>query len=63
MEYFPINQLYGSYLLEEAKREIQYLFPPQHTLALIKPHITQEQREDIFKLIREAGFEITQVRK
>lgn len=44
MEDLPINQLYGSDSLEAARREIQYFFPPQNTLALLKPHVTQEQR-------------------
>nr|XP_021538618.1 thioredoxin domain-containing protein 3 [Neomonachus schauinslandi] len=63
MEDLPINQLYGSDSLEAAEREIQYFFPPQSTLALLKPHVTQEQREEILKLIREAGFEITQTKE
>nr|XP_045721002.1 thioredoxin domain-containing protein 3 [Mirounga angustirostris] len=63
MEDLPINQLYGSDSLEAAEREIQYFFPPQSTLALLKPHVTQEQREEILKLIREAGFEITQMKE
>ncbi|XP_047551369.1 thioredoxin domain-containing protein 3 isoform X6 [Lutra lutra] len=63
MEGLPINQLYGSDSLEAAERDIQYFFPPQSTLALLKPHLTQEQREEILKLIREAGFEITQMKE
>ncbi|XP_034877267.1 thioredoxin domain-containing protein 3 [Mirounga leonina] len=63
MEDLPINQLYGSDSLEAAEMEIQYFFPPQSTLALLKPHVTQEQREEILKLIREAGFEITQMKE
>ncbi|XP_065794545.1 thioredoxin domain-containing protein 3 [Muntiacus reevesi] len=63
IEGLPINQLYGSDSLEDAEREIQYFFPPQHTVALIKPHVTQEQREDIMKLIKETGFDITQMKE
>ncbi|XP_059964780.1 thioredoxin domain-containing protein 3 [Mesoplodon densirostris] len=63
MESLPINQLYGSDSLEAAERDIQYFFPPQHTTALIKPHVTQEQREDILTLIKEAGFDITQMKE
>uniref|UniRef100_A0A8D1RI03 Thioredoxin domain-containing protein n=1 Tax=Sus scrofa TaxID=9823 RepID=A0A8D1RI03_PIG len=63
MESSPINQLYGSDSLEAAEREIQHFFPPQHTVALIKPHVSPEQREDILKLIKEAGFDITQVKE
>ncbi|XP_034522027.1 thioredoxin domain-containing protein 3 isoform X3 [Ailuropoda melanoleuca] len=63
MEDLPINQLYGSDSLEAARREIQYFFPPQNTLALLKPHVTQEQREEILELIRKTGFEITQMKE
>ncbi|XP_045683218.1 thioredoxin domain-containing protein 3 [Phyllostomus hastatus] len=62
-ESLPINQLYGSDSLEAAEREIQHFFPLQSTLALIKPHVTHEQREDIFNLIKEAGFDITQMKE
>lgn len=44
MEGLPINQLYGSDSLETAEKEIQYFFPPEQTLALVKPHVTREQR-------------------
>ncbi|XP_049570655.1 thioredoxin domain-containing protein 3 [Orcinus orca] len=63
MESLPINHLYGSDSLEAAERDIQYFFPPEHTAALIKPHVTQEQREDILTLIKEAGFDITQMKE
>ncbi|KAM8764548.1 thioredoxin domain-containing protein 3 [Rhynchonycteris naso] len=63
MDSLPINQLYGSDSLEAAEKEIQYFFPPQHTLAVIKPHVTQEQREEIFDLIKKAGFDITQAKE
>lgn len=41
---FPINQFYGSSSKVAAEKEIEEFFPPQATLALIKPHVTQEQR-------------------
>ncbi|XP_077614434.1 thioredoxin domain-containing protein 3 isoform X1 [Crocuta crocuta] len=63
VEGLPINQLYGSDSLEMAEKEIQYFFPPEQTLALIKPHVTREQREEILKYIQEAGFEITQMKE
>nr|KAF6338318.1 NME/NM23 family member 8 [Pipistrellus kuhlii] len=59
----PINQLYGSDSLEAAERDIQYFFPPQKTLALIKPHVTPEQREAILHRIKEAGFEIIRIKE
>lgn len=50
MESLPINQLYGSDSLEAAEKEIRYFFPPQNTLALIKPHATHEQRGKYLKM-------------
>ncbi|XP_014394977.1 PREDICTED: thioredoxin domain-containing protein 3-like [Myotis brandtii] len=63
MENLPINQLYGSDSLEAAEREIQYFFPPQNTLAVIKPQATHAQREMIFNRIKEAGFDIIQMKE
>ncbi|XP_032943839.1 thioredoxin domain-containing protein 3 [Rhinolophus ferrumequinum] len=63
MESLPINQLYGSVSLEAAEKEIEYFFPPQNVLGLIKPHVTHEQREEILNLIKENGFEITQMKE
>nr|KAF6319891.1 NME/NM23 family member 8 [Myotis myotis] len=63
MENLPINQLYGSDSLEAAEREIQYFFPPQNTLAVIKPQATLKQREMIFNRIKEAGFDIIQMKE
>ncbi|XP_023606793.1 thioredoxin domain-containing protein 3 [Myotis lucifugus] len=63
MENLPINQLYGSDSPEAAEREIQYFFPPQNTLAVIKPQATHAQREMIFSRIKEAGFEIIQMKE
>lgn len=59
----PINQLYGSDSLEAAEKEILHFFPPQNTLAVIKPHVTHQEREEILSLIKEAGFDITQVKE
>lgn len=50
MESLPINQFYGSDSLELAERDIQYFFPPQQTLALIKPHVTPEQKGKYLKI-------------
>ncbi|XP_045420277.1 thioredoxin domain-containing protein 3 [Lemur catta] len=59
----PVNQLYGSDSLETAEREIEHFFPLQSTLALIKPHATREQRGEILKTIKEAGFDLTQAKE
>ncbi|XP_062970772.1 thioredoxin domain-containing protein 3 [Cynocephalus volans] len=63
MESLPVNQLYGSDSSETAEREIQHFFPPQNTLAVIKPHVTREQREEILRSIKENGFDLTQVKE
>ncbi|XP_060051832.1 thioredoxin domain-containing protein 3 isoform X1 [Erinaceus europaeus] len=62
MDSLPICQLHGSDSLEAAEREIQLLFPPQNTLAMIKPHVTPKEREEILKLIKENGFEMIQAK-
>ncbi|KAL4670022.1 hypothetical protein H8959_008576, partial [Pygathrix nigripes] len=63
MDSLPVNQLYGSDSLETAERDIQHFFPLQSTLGLIKPHATSEQREKILNMIKEAGFDLAQVKK
>lgn len=50
MESLPINQLYGSVSLEAAEKEIEYFFPPENVLGLIKPHVTHEQRGKYLKV-------------
>ncbi|XP_050999145.1 thioredoxin domain-containing protein 3 [Acomys russatus] len=62
-ESFPINLFYGSPSKEEAEKEIEHFFPPQSTLALIKPHVSPEQRKEILKAIKEAGFELTMLKE
>lgn len=44
MENEPINQLHGSASCEEAEREINFFFPQQRTLAVIKPDAMEEHR-------------------
>ncbi|CAG09297.1 unnamed protein product, partial [Tetraodon nigroviridis] len=55
-----INQLHGSASHEEAEREIRFFFPPQQTLAAIKPDAMQEHKETILEEIRGSGFSILQ---
>ena len=33
----PIGQLHGSSTPDDAQKELQFFFPQEHTLALIKP--------------------------
>ncbi|XP_077883901.1 thioredoxin domain-containing protein 3 [Ictidomys tridecemlineatus] len=63
MDGLPFNQLYGSNSSEIAQRDIEYFFPLQSTLALIKPHVTHEQREIILKIIKDSGFDLTQLKE
>ncbi|XP_069854710.1 thioredoxin domain-containing protein 3 isoform X1 [Dipodomys merriami] len=62
-EELPINQLYGSNSPDIAEREIEHFFPLTSTLAIIKPHVSHEQREEILKLIKESGFDITMMKQ
>ncbi|XP_059199417.1 thioredoxin domain-containing protein 6 [Centropristis striata] len=59
----PINQLHGSESHEEAEREIDFFFPKQQTLAVIKPDAMEEHREKILQEIRGSGFSVTQLKK
>ncbi|KAI1899249.1 hypothetical protein AGOR_G00059860 [Albula goreensis] len=55
----PINQLHGSRSPEEAEREIEFFFPQEQTLAVIKPDALEEHREEILEQIRNSGFTIS----
>ncbi|XP_038604083.1 thioredoxin domain-containing protein 6 [Tachyglossus aculeatus] len=70
----PFNAVHGSENQEWAERELAYFFPgfkvsdeatetkqrktPQRTLALIRPGILKEKKEEILQNIKEAGFSI-----
>ncbi|XP_068590983.1 thioredoxin domain-containing protein 6 isoform X2 [Cebidichthys violaceus] len=59
----PINQLHGSESHEEAEREINFFFPKQHTLAVIKPDAMNQHGEEILEEIRGSGFSVTQLKE
>ncbi|XP_054471652.1 thioredoxin domain-containing protein 6 [Anoplopoma fimbria] len=59
----PINQLHGSESHEEAEREINFFFPKQHTLAVIKPDAMDQHKENILEEIRGSGFSVTQLKE
>ncbi|XP_030283333.1 thioredoxin domain-containing protein 3 homolog [Sparus aurata] len=59
----PINQLHGSANHEEAEREINFFFPKEKTLAVIKPDAMEEHREKILEEIRGNGFSVTQLKE
>uniref|UniRef100_A0A3Q2P4Y3 Nucleoside diphosphate kinase B n=1 Tax=Fundulus heteroclitus TaxID=8078 RepID=A0A3Q2P4Y3_FUNHE len=54
----PINQLHGSATPEEAERELDFFFPKQRTLAIIKPDALEDHRE-----IRGRGFAVAQLKE
>ncbi|XP_016386652.1 thioredoxin domain-containing protein 6-like [Sinocyclocheilus rhinocerous] len=55
-----INQLHGSGSSEEAEREIGFFFPPEDTLAVIKPDT--QHKEEILEEIRGRGFNISRLK-
>ncbi|XP_058643681.1 thioredoxin domain-containing protein 6 isoform X4 [Onychostoma macrolepis] len=55
-----INQLHGSGSSDEAEREIGFFFPPEDTLAVIKPDT--EHKEEILEEIRTRGFTISRLK-
>ncbi|KAM4731281.1 thioredoxin domain-containing protein 6-like [Anableps anableps] len=59
----PINQLHGSANPEEAERELNFFFPKQRTLAVIKPDALDEHRGTILEEIRGRGFTIAQLKE
>ncbi|MBN3324653.1 TXND3 protein, partial [Atractosteus spatula] len=59
----PINQLHGSSSPEEAQKNLNFFFPVEHTLAVIKPDAANKHRDDIINSIKEAGFCISQVKE
>ncbi|TRY66198.1 hypothetical protein DNTS_028308 [Danionella cerebrum] len=55
-----INQLHGSNSSEEAEKEISFFFPPEETLAVIKPD--SEHKEEILQEIQARGFTISRLK-
>lgn len=53
-----LNALHGSDSLESAEREVNFFFPQQQTLAVIKPDTNEEEKEVIMNKIRSSGFHI-----
>lgn len=40
----PIDQLHGSSTPDDAQKELQFFFPQEHTLALIKPAAAKKHK-------------------
>jgi len=56
-----INPIHGADSIEAAEKELRTFFPPQATVAVIKPeaYSVPEQREEIVEQIKQAGFKIS----
>ncbi|XP_026530661.1 thioredoxin domain-containing protein 3 [Notechis scutatus] len=58
----PINQLHGSANTNEATKELQFFFPVENTMALIKPSAF-EDKDKIINKVKDAGFLISELRE
>ena len=72
MEDAPFNQLHGSSSVEDASKEVEYFFPKEHTLGVIKPNAISEKGKSYYRAtnftfvidqildkIKEAGFNVS----
>ncbi|XP_009574527.1 PREDICTED: thioredoxin domain-containing protein 3 [Fulmarus glacialis] len=59
----PIGQLHGSSTPDDAEKELQFFFPQEHTLALIKPDAAKEHKDDIMQKVKDAGFAISKIKE
>ncbi|NXR00192.1 TXND3 protein, partial [Sagittarius serpentarius] len=59
----PIDQLHGSSTPDDAQRELQFFFPQEHTLALIKPAAAKKHKDDIMQKVKDAGFTISKIKE
>ncbi|XP_065485830.1 thioredoxin domain-containing protein 3 [Caloenas nicobarica] len=59
----PINQLHGSSTPDDAQKELEFFFPQEHTLAVIKPAAAKEHKDDIMQKVKDAGFTISKIKE
>ncbi|CAM9206269.1 unnamed protein product [Bubo scandiacus] len=59
----PIGQLHGSSTPDDAEKELQFFFPREHTLALIKPDAAKKHKDDIMQKVKDAGFAISKIKE
>eukprot|EP00075_Anas_platyrhynchos_P016678 XP_027305931.1 thioredoxin domain-containing protein 3 [Anas platyrhynchos] len=59
----PINQLHGSSSPNDAQKELEFFFPQEHTLALIKPDAAKKHKDDIMQKVKDAGFTISKIKE
>ncbi|XP_042673343.1 thioredoxin domain-containing protein 3 [Centrocercus urophasianus] len=58
-----INQLHGSSSITDAQKELEFFFPQEHTLALIKPAAAKNHKDEIMQKVKDAGFTISKVKE
>ncbi|XP_076188412.1 thioredoxin domain-containing protein 3 [Aptenodytes patagonicus] len=59
----PIDQLHGSSTPDDAQKELQFFFPQEHTLALIKPAAAKKHKDHIMQKVQDAGFTISKIKE
>ncbi|XP_054846890.1 thioredoxin domain-containing protein 3 [Eublepharis macularius] len=63
VENAPINQLHGSSSASKAAAELEFFFPVEHTLAVIKPSALIEHKDEIIGQVKNAGFIISEMQE
>ncbi|NXN57423.1 TXND3 protein, partial [Rynchops niger] len=63
VENIPIGQLHGSSTPDDAQKELEFFFPQEHTLALIKPDAAKNHKDDIMQKVKDAGFTISKIKE
>ncbi|CAF4273508.1 unnamed protein product [Rotaria socialis] len=51
-----VNSLHGPRSHAEVNRNVQFFFPEERILAILKPNLTSQQRSDIVDALKKAGF-------
>ncbi|CAF2054815.1 unnamed protein product [Rotaria magnacalcarata] len=51
-----VNSLHGPRSHAEVNRNVQFFFPEERILAILKPNLTGQQRSDIVDALKKAGF-------
>ncbi|NXT57509.1 TXND3 protein, partial [Pluvianellus socialis] len=59
----PIGQLHGSSTPDDAQKELEFFFPQEQTLALIKPDAAKKHKDDIMQKVKDAGFTISKIKE
>ncbi|XP_009956542.1 PREDICTED: thioredoxin domain-containing protein 6 [Leptosomus discolor] len=59
----PVDQLHGSSTPDDAQKELQFFFPQEHTLALIKPVAAKKHKDDIMQKVKDAGFTVSKIKE